>query len=433
MAAVKEIKSTRLNERYYEIDHPSGLKILVYPKENYASTYAVFGTRYGSIDTAFRAKTDAEFTEVPEGIAHFLEHKLFESEELDAFERYAKTGASANAYTSFDKTCYLFSCTGNFKDSLEILLDFVTHPYFTEATVQKEQGIIGQEIKMCQDEPAWEALFALLRAMYHVHPVRIDIAGTVESIADITADLLYKCYDTFYNLSNMVLCVAGKVTPEEVTEVADRILKPAKPLEIERKFHKEPREVKERFTEETLAVASPIFSLGFKEAVATPERSLREILMSNIILEAVCGKTTPFYTEMLEAGLINTSFDYEYFCGYGYAAWIFTGESPDGRAVQQKLVERVKALQKSGIAQADFERIRKKLYGRAVMQFNDIDGIANALVSSYFCGEGLFDETEILETLTLEEVNARFAAAVDTDCCSLSIIKAQGDEASCSF
>ena len=427
MPDIREVKSERLGESYFEIDHPSGLKILVYPKKNYAATYAVFGTRYGSIDTEFRLNGEEKFTCVPEGIAHFLEHKLFESEDLDAFERYAKTGASANAYTSFDKTCYLFSCTGKFQESLEILLDFVTHPYFTEKTVQKEQGIIGQEIQMCRDEAGWEALFSLLRAMYKTHPVRIDIAGTVESIAEITPELLYKCYETFYNFSNMVLCVAGNVTPDEVLSVADRLLKPQKPIQIERKFHREPREVAESYTEETLSVAFPIFSLGFKEAVETPERSLREILISDIILEAVAGKTSAFYSELLEAGLINTSFESEYFCGYGYAAWIFTGESPDGREVQKRITARIRALQESGISEADFERIRKKLYGRSIMQFNDIDGIANAMVSAYFCKEGLFDETEILQSLTLDEVNVRLRTALQTDCASLSVIKPEGE------
>ena len=427
MPDIREVKSERLGESYFEIDHPSGLKILVYPKKNYAATYAVFGTRYGSIDTEFRLNGEEKFTCVPEGIAHFLEHKLFESEDLDAFERYAKTGASANAYTSFDKTCYLFSCTGKFQESLEILLDFVTHPYFTEKTVQKEQGIIGQEIQMCRDEAGWEALFSLLRAMYKTHPVRIDIAGTVESIAEITPELLYKCYETFYNFSNMVLCVAGNVTPDEVLSVADRLLKPQKPIEIERKFHREPREVAESYTEETLSVAFPIFSLGFKEAVETPERSQRDILISEISSEAVAGKTSAFYSELLEAGLINTSFESEYFCGYGYAAWIFTGESPDGREVQKRITARIRALQETGISKADFERIRKKLYGRSIMQFNDIDGIANAMVSAYFCKEGLFDETEILQSLTLDEVNARLRTALQTDCASLSVIKPEGE------
>ena len=427
MAQVKmrTVESARLQEFYYDIDHPSGLKILVYPKENYASAYAMFGTQYGSLDTDFRLAGEKAFTSVPEGIAHFLEHKLFESEDLDAFERYAKTGANANAYTSFDKTCYLFSCTDNLTDSLEILLDFVTHPYFTEATVQKEQGIIGQEIQMCRDEAGWESLFLLLRAMYHNCPVRIDIAGTVDSIAEISAELLYKCYNTFYNLSNMVLCVAGHVTPEQVLSVADRVLKPAAPVEIERKFHDEPREVKKAYDEETLAVAAPIFSLGFKEAVETPERSLKEVIISNLLLDAICGKTTPFYNELLDAGLINTSFDWEYFYGYGYAATIFTGETPDARAVEQRLVERIAALQESGISEAEFERIRKKHYGRTVMQFNDIESIANNMVSSYFRKESLFDDAEILQSLTPDEVNARLRTAIDVNCRSLTVIKGE--------
>ena len=174
MNGAKLIKSDILKEEYYEINHKSGLKILVLPKKNYKSTYAVFGTKYGSIDNRFRRKGSDDFITVPEGIAHFLEHKLFESEELDAFTRYAETGASANAYTSFDKTCYLFQCSDRFEDSLKILLDFVTHPYFTKETVEKEQGIIGQEITMYYDVPGWMSTFNLLRCLYHNHPVRID-------------------------------------------------------------------------------------------------------------------------------------------------------------------------------------------------------------------------------------------------------------------
>ena len=206
---------------------------------------------------------------MPEGIAHFLEHKLFESEDLDAFARYAKTGASANAYTSFERTCYLFSCAGNFKASLEILLDFVQSPYFTEQTVQKEQGIIGQEIRMYQDEPNWQVMFNCLRALYKVHPVRIDIAGTIDSISHITADLLYRCYRTFYNLHNMALAVAGNVTVNEVLEVADRLLKPADALSIERNFPDEPAKPVQPFIEQTLDVGAPLFMLGFKETYET--------------------------------------------------------------------------------------------------------------------------------------------------------------------
>ncbi len=202
--SVQEIKSQLTGDKYYKVKHKSGLNIYVYEKEGYNSTYAVFGTRYGSINTTFSSNGGEKMT-VPDGIAHYLEHKLFECEDGDAFAKYAKTGANANAFTSFDKTCYLFSTTDNFKESLEILLDFVQRPYFTEETVAKEQGIIGQEIKMYDDSPEWRVMFNLLEIMYHNHPVKIDIAGTVESIAKITPELLYKCYNTFYNLTNMAL------------------------------------------------------------------------------------------------------------------------------------------------------------------------------------------------------------------------------------
>ena len=427
MNNIKEIKSEKLKEKYYEIAHPSGLKMMIYPKENYSSTYVIFGTKYGSIDTDFKLASDTEFTQVPEGIAHFLEHKLFESEELDAFERYAKTGASANAYTSFDRTCYLFSCSKNLDKNLEILLDFVTHPYFTQATVEKEQGIIGQEIKMTQDEPSWELLFSLLRAMYKVHPVRIDIAGTVESISHITADLLYKCYNTFYNLSNMAFCVVGNVDVDTVVKVADKVLKKQEPVKIERKFFEEPKEVKKEYTQLNPSVASPLFALGFKENVTTPERSGREITQSNIILDIVCGKTSSLYNEMLESGLINTSFDFEYFCGYGYSASIFTGESDKAQSVKEKIIERIKFLQENGIEQADFERVRRKLYGRAIMAYNDIDEIANNMIASEFAGECVFDDIEILESLTLDELNERLRSSIDTDCCSLCVINPEGE------
>ena len=251
MMNIKEVRNELLNEKYYDIDHPSGLKILVMPKENYSSTYAIFATKYGSIDTMIQM-SDGSFKEIPEGTAHFLEHKLFESEDLDAFERFAKTGASANAYTSFERTGYLFSCSANFKKNLEILLDFVQNPYFTQATVEKEQGIIGQEIDMYKDAPDWEVMFNCLRTMYHNLPVRIDIAGTQESIAQITAKTLYGCYDNFYNLHNMVLAVAGNADVDEIVEVADKVLKPVEGKMAQRKVIDEPEEVIDSYIEEKL-------------------------------------------------------------------------------------------------------------------------------------------------------------------------------------
>ena len=208
----KTIVSPQTGDKYTHIHHKSGLEILVCEMEGYSTTEAMFGTKYGSINTQFKTAADKDYCTVPEGIAHFLEHKLFENEDCDVFDLYAKTGANANAFTSFDKTCYFFSCSDNFKASLEILLSFVQSPYFTPESVAKEQGIIGQEIRMCDDDPGWRVFFNMLCGLYQKHPVRIDIAGTIESIAEITDDLLYRCYRTFYNLHNMVLAVAGKCT-----------------------------------------------------------------------------------------------------------------------------------------------------------------------------------------------------------------------------
>ncbi|MBQ8767740.1 MAG: insulinase family protein [Clostridia bacterium] len=423
MSNIKEIKNQLLNDSYYEIDHSSGYKIFVYPKENYSSSYAIFGTKYGSIDTIFRKESQESFTEVPEGIAHFLEHKLFESEELDAFARYAKTGASANAYTSFDKTCYLFSCTDNFEDSLEILFDFVQNPYFTEQTVQKEQGIIGQEIRMYEDEPGWESLFQLLRAMYHKHPVRIDIAGTVESISEITADLLYECYNTFYNPSNMALAVAGNVTVPQVLKIADKMLKPKESKKIERKFMEEPESVVEKTVIKNLSVSMPIFAIGFKEAIKTPVRSLKESVVSNLLLDIIAGKTSVLYEELLSEGLINTTFDTEYFEGYGYSAHIFTGESHEYEKVRERLQEYLKKVIENGVNEDDFNRIKRKHYGNFIMSFNDIDAISNSLIGSYFNGEGLFEQLSVLESITLEDVNNRLRSAINIENSSMSVIK----------
>ena len=240
MKTVTTSECPSLGERVTTAIHSSGLQVMVCEKPEFTGAYAMFGARYGSVDNAFRLKGESEFTRVPDGIAHFLEHKLFESEEGDAFQRYAETGASANAYTSFDRTCYLFSCSGNFEDSFRILLDFVQSPYFTPETVQKEQGIIGQEISMYDDNPDWRLLTLLFESMYENNPIRVNIAGTAESISHITADLLYRCYRTFYNLNNMFIVVAGNVSAERVFALCDELLRDTSAVEFERGPYEEP-------------------------------------------------------------------------------------------------------------------------------------------------------------------------------------------------
>lgn len=425
---MKEIVSTSLGERYYEIDHKSGLKIFVMPKENYSSTYAVFGTKYGSIDTKFKRSDSNEWTAVPEGIAHFLEHKLFESEDLDAFARYAKTGASANAYTSFDKTCYLFQCSDNFEQSLEILLDFVTHPYFTKETVEKEQGIIGQEITMYYDVAGWMSTFNLLKLLYHNHPVRIDIAGTVDSIAQITDKLLYECYNTFYNLHNMCLAVVGNVTPEQVLNICDKMLEPASPLKIERSFDNEPRDIVDSYREYNLAVNMPVFSFGYKEKCEKPVQDIKKIIEVTILLEILAGDTSDLYNNLFEKGLINTGFSKEYFIGYGYEAITFDGESSNPQAVADEIKKAVKELKEKGIDDEQFECARRSLYGRDIMEYNDIDSIANGFINSYFSGYSIFDSQEIYRTVTKKDVENRLADMMNEEYSALSVVKEKNNE-----
>ena len=416
------IKNDILQEGYYSVEHKSGLRIYVYPKEDYASTYAVFGTKYGSIDTRFKRSDKADFTEIPAGTAHFLEHKLFESEELDAFQRYAKTGASANAYTSFDRTCYLFTCTGNFKENFQILLDFVRHPYFTEETVQKEQGIIGQEIDMYKDSPEWECLFNLLDAMHVNHPVKIDIAGTKQSISEITADMLFSCYNTFYNLSNMALAVAGNTTVEEVLEIADSLLEADEDVTVERAFLEEPAEIVKSYVEENLPVATPVFAFGYKESHETHERTLEEEIAMSIILDILAGQMSPLYKELLDDGLVNNTFSTEYFNGYNYAAPIFSGESTDPNTVAEKIKKRIAELKKTLITEEQFETVRKKQYGKTVRAFSDIDTLANGLVVSHFENEELFSEFEVIKNMKLSFVNELLLKAFHEKTAVLSVV-----------
>ena len=424
MNIIKEIKSERIGDKYYEIKHSSGLKIFIYPKENNSSTYAVFGTKYGSIDMCFKTSEDREAHIVPAGIAHYLEHKLFESEDGDAFERYAKTGASANAYTSFDATCYLFSCTENVYETLEILLDFVQSPYFTEQTVKKEQGIIGQEIRMYDDDPQWRVLFNLLGALYQNHPVKTDIAGTVESIAKITPELLYQCYGTFYNLNNMALSVAGNVDVNKVLNLCDKILKTSKPVSVDRIFEKEPIEIVKSRVEQKLSVAAPIFEFGFKEESGKNRLTVKEIAETEILLNSLASDASPLFRRLLDAGLINeSSFSYEYFEGPGYASVIFSGESKNPDAVANEIKKEIMQIRENGLDKAAFERSKKAVYGRIVSSFNSVDYLANAMVADAFAGRDLFSYINSVAAADIQSVQNRLNVQLRPEYSALSVVK----------
>ena len=398
---------------------------MVCPKKGFHSTYAVIGTRFGSIDKEF-IRNGKKIT-VPDGTAHYLEHKLFESEEGDAFKQYAKTGASANAYTGFNSTCYLFSCTEKFDESLEILFDLIQSPYFTEETVAKEQGIIAQEIKMYDDSPEWRVTMNLLRAMYVFHPINKDIAGTVESIAEITPEILYECYNSFYNLNNMVLSVAGDVTPEQVLAVADRKLRYNESVETESVFPDEPYESGLPYVEQILPVAVPMFALGFKERAGKEYLCTKDVLCTSIILEAFAGEGSALYRELLDKRLINSSFGTEYNEGIGFGYIAFQGETKYPEEVAQAIKEAVRKLHETGISTGDFENAKRCVYGGMARGFDRTSSIATDMINSVFTGREFFEAAELISEITIDDVNARLASILDPDNCCLSVIKAITD------
>ncbi len=410
-----------INESYTVLTHSSGLKIYVCEKPQFSGCYAVFGTKYGSIDNSFRKKGEQDFIDVPEGIAHFLEHKLFESEDGDAFAKYAKTGASANAYTSFDKTCYLFSCSDKFEESFKVLLDFVQHPYFTQETVEKEQGIIGQEISMYDDSPDWIVLFNTLESLYHNNPVRINIAGTAQTIAKINADLLYQCYNTFYNLQNMFIVVSGNVSTQTVVDLCEKHLKETKGFDVETKPYNEPYEIVREYIEQQMPVAIPQFMWGVKLDCEgyLPTKERIEISM---LLSLLVGSQSQLYNQMLSEGLINKEFGASLFDGRNFASILFSGESNHPKKVVETIKEAILHLQEKGIDPEEFELIRKQYYGRYIMAFNNVEGIGDALTDCACDGSGLFDEISIFETMTVEDLNQRLKTAFDLNRCALSVI-----------
>lgn len=418
---INEVFNKNINETVKIYTHKSGLKVYVCEKNNYSSSYAIFGTRYGSIDTKFKV-SDSDFIEVPEGIAHYLEHKLFESEEQDAFERFAKTGASANAFTSFDRTCYLFSCSSNFEKNFEILLDFVQHPYFTEETVRKEQGIIGQEINMYDDNAGWRVLFNLLGAVYENHPVKIDIAGTVESIAKINADLLYDCYNTFYNLNNMFICVAGNVSADKIFEMCDKLLLDKEKVEIERFMPVESEKVVKDKVEIALPVSMPMFAIGYKEVCKVPQKTIKEKILTEVILKSIFGADGNLYKELFDNGLINDNFGTEYFTGYGYACIIVEGESNEPEKVREIINKYIKQFKESGIDEKTVNRSIKSLYGRLLSDYNSVENITMNMVEAAFNNEGVFDEFDILREIDVNQVNERLKEILSIENSAISIV-----------
>lgn len=420
-----ECSSALLGERYTRIDHGSGLEIYVFPKRM-RNVYAVLAVKCGSFDNAFCVNGQA-VERVPDGVAHFLEHKLFEDENgEDAFATFSAFGADANAYTTYDRTAYLFGCTEHFEENLTELLHFVRHPYFTERSVQKERGIIAEEIQMYEDSP-WERVYQnLLGAMYHQHPVRQNVCGSVQSIQTITPQILYRYYQTFYTLSNMVLVVCGDVTPDMVEELADRVLTTASESspKAERVLPNEPSTVASGYAEARMQTAKPIFNIGIKEDVLPldPSARLRRDLTMGLLHEILFSQSGEFYSTLFEEGLLTPSFSSGYSSAPGMAFHCMSGESDAPEAVLERMRCFVARMCRDGIREEDFERCRRALYADEIRAYDSTEEIANRLLSFVFDGCDMLSIPSILLSLQKSEAEELLHNFWREDRLALSVI-----------
>jgi predicted Zn-dependent peptidase len=402
----------QLQETVYREVLPNGLTVCVLPKKGFQRTYATFATKYGSIDNHFKSLTSKKWVRVPDGIAHFLEHKLFEQPDgTDVFHAFSRQGAEANAYTTFTRTTYLFSSTANVEKNVETLIDFVQTPAFTDQSVEKEKGIIGQEIRMYNDTPDWRVYFGLIENMYHAHPVKIDIAGTIESIAQITKESLYECYHTFYHPGNMVLFIVGPVDPERMIHlVAENQARKnyTKQAPVERRYPEEPAGVAKAKSVLKMGVETPKSMVGFKAARVhrSGQDYLKHELSVQILLELLFGKSSDNYRKLIDEKLIDESFSFEYTEEHEYGFSAIGGNTEDPDRLAARLFEMIMAQKERPIPEEALERARKKRLGSFLKALNSPEYIANQYTRYLFNGANLFDIVTVLEDLRAEELEA---------------------------
>ncbi len=416
-------RSELSGDEYHLYHHPSGLDVLIMRMPGFTTTEALFAAKYGSVNNCFRTLDTGDFIKVPDGIAHYLEHKLFEGEECGVFERFAATGASANAFTSFDITAYTFSASSDYEEPLSILLDFVQHPFITDENVEKERGIIAQEIKMSDDSPTRALFFELLQSVYHSNPVNIDIAGTVESIQDITASLLMKCHDTFYNLNNMVLSIAGNVDDETVLRICDEKLVPSENKHLELFTAEEPDTVVKSRSVISREIGVPMFSLGFKCPPLKCRELLKTSIAADLMLKVLFGNMSDWYRNAFEQGLINSTFSTEVFSSeQGYFLLILSGEAKDPDAVYNSICDKIRSLDCSNFDSELLRTLIKGGYGSEIMKYNIVSECAEAMCFYYTQGVSCFDNLKIMSELTPEEV-FETTKLLDTDRSSFCVVR----------
>ncbi|CCL15106.1 peptidase M16 inactive domain protein [Clostridioides difficile P32] len=427
--SMEKIVNDILKEEVYYEKLQNGLDVYFMPKRGFMKKYAILATNYGSNDLEFVPIGEDKKIRVNEGIAHFLEHKMFEQPDGgDAFDKFSKLGVNANAFTNFTMTAYLFSATENFYESLEHLIDYVQTPYFTDENVEKEKGIIAQEIKMYNDDPDWNVYFNCLKAMYVNYPARIDIAGTVDSIYKITKEELYKCYNTFYNPGNMALFVVGDLDVEKVIDVTkksnnykvDKLSK-----SIERFYPEEPEGVKEKEVIEKFPISMPMFNIGFKDSNVglKGKELLRKEIVTDILVGMLFKKGSKLYEDLYMQGLINENFGAGFSSQVDYAFSIIAGDSKEPKKVKEIILDYIEKSKKEGLSKEEFERTKKKKIGSFIKCFDSINFIGNSFISYVFKDINLLEYLDVIKDITFEEVEERLKEHFKEEYCVISIVE----------
>ena len=424
------IENSKVKEKVYIEKLDNGLTVMIIPKPGVQKKYMIWGTNYGSNDNDFIVPGEEEKTTVPNGVAHFLEHKMFEQENgTNSLDVLTALGVEANAYTTNDHTAYLFECTDNFYEAMDELMDYVQHPYFTDENVEKEKGIIGQEIMMYDDYPEWRVYLNTMEAMYHNNPIKIDIVGTIETISKIDKEILYKCYETFYNPSNMAMVICGDFEPEKlIEEVKKRLIDKKSNGKIERIFQEEPEEIVKEKIEQKLEVSQPLYTIGIKDKIDNIENSnktdiVKKHIAIEILLNIIMGRSSKLYKELYNEGLIysGASLDYEF--SKTYAHILIAGQSTEPEKLYEKFKVTVKELMENGIDENDFERNKKMIYGGYVKEYNDVTDIARMFLADYFKGINSFDYIEEINSINVEYLNQVLKDVFKENKMVLSIVK----------
>lgn len=425
---MQEIYDKIIKEKIFIEKLDNGLTLMLMPRKGFNKYYGIFASRYGSIDNRFINPETGNEHKVSDGIAHFLEHKLFEGKKEDTFSRFARLGASTNAFTNYNMTAYLFKSTDNFLESTITLLDFVQDPYLTDENIEKEKGIIAQEIKMYEDEANYQVYLNLLDCLFQKHPVKIDIAGSVESINEITKKELELCYNTFYNPGNMALFLTGDFEPEElIVKIKDNQSK--KNLKsysnIKRIYPDEPEKINKPMVSVNMDVSEPLFRLGIKESRIPDniELMIKQELATEMLIDLIIGKSSRLYQELYEDGLVDDKFNHYYVLEEGYGYLLIGGKTKNPELLYQKIIEGFK-YQINHITEEEFERVYRKNLGEYIETYNSFESVASEFISYYFKGINYFELLKIMQKINFQYLVERFEEVFDEEKIVRSVITA---------